>query len=143
MPIQEVEISYEEDWVKLHLHALRTAYGKSPFFMHYQDGLEKIFHTKPRYLYDFNMTALQWVLALTGIRLPIHETDTYSKEPMPDVAWYRDYKWPTPGVINTQPVPYVQVWSHPGTFCYHLSILDVIFCAGPGTGQILKDFSQL
>lgn len=142
MPIKSVEISYEEDWIKLHLHALQSAYGKSPFFEFYRESLETIFRTNHVYLYDFNLAALRWALKIIGIQCDILETESYIKHDVGEIQFYRDYPWPSPAVGEATPCPYVQVWSKQGTFCYHLSILDLIFCTGPAAYSILKEASR-
>lgn len=139
MPIKAVEISYDEDWPKHHLHAIQSAYGKSPFFTYYQESLESLFLSNAVYLYDFNMAALRWALGVIGIRMVIEETASYEKNDITGTTRYRDYAWPSPEVREANPCPYVQVWSPSGMFCYHISILDAIFCAGPSTLSVLKE----
>ena len=43
MPITEVKLAYDDNWVDIHLQTIRSAYGKSPYFEFYFDDLEKIF----------------------------------------------------------------------------------------------------
>lgn len=143
MPIKSVEISYDENWIKLHLHALQSAYGKSPFFAFYRESLELIFLTNHVYLYDFNLAALRWAMKIIGIRCNILETESYKVQNSGEIQFYRDYPWPSPAAGEANPCPYVQVWSKPGTFYYHLSILDLIFCAGPAAYSVLKESTRV
>lgn len=45
---KNLEISYVEDWQKLHWKSIKNAYQSSPYFEFYEDKLEKIFSEKPK-----------------------------------------------------------------------------------------------
>ena len=45
--ITEVKIDYSADWNRQHWQSIKSAYGKSPFFIHYADFLEPIYENPP------------------------------------------------------------------------------------------------
>ena len=56
--VKDVRISDHGNWRHLHWNALRSAYGKSPFFDYYEDDLHPFFENinpnRWAYLFDFN-----------------------------------------------------------------------------------------
>ncbi|MCC6814946.1 MAG: WbqC family protein [Saprospiraceae bacterium] len=60
-PITEVKISYELPWVKQHLHAIQTAYGKAPFFIYYKDDLFDLLDCRYELLFELNLKTTQWL----------------------------------------------------------------------------------
>ena len=59
MPMAEVEISYDENWPKKHLSAIKTAYGKSPYFIYFFDEISEILLSKNELLFELNTKCLQ------------------------------------------------------------------------------------
>ena len=49
-PVKAVEVGYDTPWQRDHLGALRTAYGRTPYFIHYYDGLAAIIASGYRHL---------------------------------------------------------------------------------------------
>ena len=58
MPMCEVELSYTETWPQQHLHAIRSAYGQTPWFIHYIDEIEAVLLKKYDRLVDLNMATI-------------------------------------------------------------------------------------
>lgn len=63
-PIREVRLSEHGSWRHLHLQALSTAYGASPFYEYYIDDLLPIYERGYRYLWDFNEALFTQLLRL-------------------------------------------------------------------------------
>jgi hypothetical protein len=55
MPITDVEISYDSEWIANHLHAIKSAYGNAPYFEYYFDDLEQILKSEHRRLVNLNI----------------------------------------------------------------------------------------
>lgn len=55
IPINQVEIAWEQPWNERHLRALRETYGKTPYFKDYASWLEEIYQQRPAYLADFTI----------------------------------------------------------------------------------------
>jgi len=124
MPILDVEISYDENWQKVHLQTIISAYKSSPYFEFYIDELQPFFETKYSSLYEMNMDIINWFSAMLGIE--ITETLSYEREAQVD---FRQKYLPKNRKIDLS--SYVQVFSEKFAFESDLSILDLLFCKGP------------
>ena len=61
--IKDVTISYAENWIKIHLDALKSAYGKSPYFEHYYPTYIQLLNKKFATLNELNNAALRLILS--------------------------------------------------------------------------------
>lgn len=136
--MREKQISYEEDWQKLHWASLCSCYRRSPFFEFYEDDLEPIFQKEFQYLYELNMATLQWALEQLGESISLKETDSYVQQPK-DVKDLRSVIHPK--LAERDPSchlePYIQVFEEKTGFLPDLSILDLLFALGPSAKQHL------
>ena len=130
--ITDVQISYDENWVEKHVHAIRSAYGKSPYFEFYFDDLEKILKKKHPSLFLLNMDTLYYVLKKLKLQIAVEYTDSYQKD-YPDMMDLRNINW---NLYQTQ-IKYMQVWEEKFNFTPNLSILDLLFCTGPESVSVL------
>jgi hypothetical protein len=55
IPINQVEISWNEPWNEKHWRSIRQAYHKAPYFDLYESQLEKVFQQHPAKLADFTI----------------------------------------------------------------------------------------
>jgi len=136
MPIKDKKISYQENWQKQHWQSLVSAYRNSPYFLFYEDELQKLYNQKPVYLLDFLELCLGFVQK--KLQLPAHWT--YTTEYFPSESYkgtdYReDFK---PGGLVVPEwftvKPYPQVFEG---FVGGLSILDLLFTEGPEGKRII------
>lgn len=130
--ITDVQISYDENWVEKHVHAIRSAYGKSPYFEFYFDDIEKILKKKHTSLFLLNMDSLYYVLKKLKLQIAVEYTDSYQKD-YPDMTDLRNINW---NLYQTQ-IKYMQVWEEKFNFTPNLSILDLLFCSGPESVYVL------
>jgi len=135
LPITKTAIANDQAWQKKHWAAIRSAYGKSPFFEHYADDLEAIFNTKFDFLFDWNLALLEEVIAL--LQLPIKITLTAAYQ-MPAPEHCLDFRAKiTPKAPKASPdltfiaKRYPQVFEEKVGFLPNLSVLDLLFCCGP------------
>lgn len=132
-PIREVRIAYDEPWQIQHWRAICTAYGNSPFFEHYEELLKPFFTAKKYdYLWDWNYDLLVVSMKILKLKTPIILTEQY--ELYPDNAL--DFRGNFTSKNTTQntdykPIRYPQVFEDRLGFLSDLSVLDLIFCAGP------------
>ena len=69
VPIRDIRISEHGNWRHHHWNALRTAYGKSPFFEYYADDFAPFYHSRTHdYLIDFNAALHERVCNLIDLR---------------------------------------------------------------------------
>lgn len=137
MPIAEVQIAYDDNWVDIHLQTLRSAYGKSPYFDFYFDGIEKIFSKKHNLLFDFNMECMLFIFSKLKLTKTISTSDSYHSR-YDNIIDLRDRKWDGSEVQSS----YVQVWEDKFGFTPNLSILDLLFCMGPESVSYLRKIEQ-
>jgi hypothetical protein len=133
----EVRIDYREDWQIRHWRTLFSAYGRAPFFEHYGPGLESLFGQRVDKISDWNLLALDWVAKSLGLSLP-EQVDILSGEPDRNLSdRIRPKGYADPGVGIPSPV-YAQVFQDRFGFLPNLSILDLLFCCGPGARSLLR-----
>ena len=142
--IKDVKIANDQAWIIQHWKSLQTAYGKSPFFMHYADKLKSILDKKHTYLYDLNTELLYAVFSLLHISCQIEFTTSYIKEyksPVIDLRNLTDLLQPNAkSSLSMESHSYPQLFSDRLGFTDNLSILDLLFCLGPDGVRILKQF---
>lgn len=138
--IKDVQISYDERWNENHLHTIRSAYGRSPYFEFYYDDIVGIFNKRHTYLFDLNMEAMTWALKKLKLNVPLTYTDQYyknkdSEENVLDIRQklHNDHM---------QIIKYGQVWEEKFDFVPNLSILDLLFCKGPESSYILNKMNS-
>jgi len=54
--MKDIEISFAEDWQKLHWKSIKTAYQSTPYFEFYEDRLKGIYDEKISSLAEFNLS---------------------------------------------------------------------------------------
>lgn len=136
-PIQEVRLSYRENWPRQHWQSIQTAYGNAPFFIHYADALQEVYAGQYEGLWSFNLALFKTVIDLLGWRkgLPVAFTDVYHIAAPEGWMDYRGLITPRNPPPPTK--PYLQVFTEKHGFLPNLSILDLLFCAGPEAGSYL------
>ena len=70
----EVRIDYSTDWQQQHWRSVFSAYGKSPWFFHYADSLEKLYTQKVELLVDWNRICLDWINNALGVEMKLLES---------------------------------------------------------------------
>ena len=70
-PIQTLEISYAEDWQRIHLGGIISSYQVSPYFEHYAHLFESFYKEfKPKTLWELNTKAHEIIKNILGIERP-------------------------------------------------------------------------
>jgi hypothetical protein len=138
-PVRDVRIDYDRDWISQHWRCLQAAYGKSPFFEFYGPELRPAFDRKPAFLFDLNLELLTKCLYLLGARVNLSLTETYLMGPETGVFDARNrISGPNPagGLLFGNKLTYTQNFGQ--DFASNLSIIDLLFCAGPLAIDYLK-----
>jgi hypothetical protein len=138
-PIREVKIAYDEPWQKKHWQAIQSAYGKAPFFQHYVDLLMPLFQKRHCWLWDLNFKAFELTLSLLKHKAEIFFSQDWHAGPPDGLVDLRSRFRPGNRAEDSglSSVYYPQVFEDRLGFLPNLSILDMIFCLGPGALQIL------
>ena len=121
-----VLISYDTNWPQQLVHALKTAYGKSPFFEYYGYRFEAIILSRPSNLWDLNFNLLSEIINCLKIDIPIsiQKIKAINSETLHEV------------------IPYYQVFSEKTEFQPHLTILDLIYNEGPDAIHVLRKMNK-
>lgn len=131
---KDVTIDNQQSWVRTHWGAIYSAYGKSPFFEHYEPYVKQVYDNEYKYLLDLNHAMLSVCLRLMRKQLPIsHETE---KGGLIDLRGQLLAKKSFETRNFYEPFEYAQNFGN--TFVPNLSILDLLFCQGPEAGEILR-----
>ncbi len=130
-PIKEVKIYNADNWQIQHWRAMKSAYGKSPYFEFYADELCLFFEKKYDFLLDWNTDLLRFMTENIGLPVDIQLTDNYYKNDN-TIMDYRNVISPKKENLNLfQDLHYGQVFEDKHGFIPNLSILDLLFCKGP------------
>ena len=79
--MKDIQISYAENWQKLHWKSIKTAYQSSPYFEYYEDKLQSIFETREPSLLKFNLRALEVLQRVLKTDKGFLLTEEYIKQP--------------------------------------------------------------
>lgn len=137
--IADLEIDYSKDWQINQWRAIESSYNSAPFFQYYSDDIKIFFESDTRWLFEHNMNIIETLLKLIRLSKDILLTEQY----LPDSAHIIDYRMTLrPKIPPEDPlfrsVRYFQVFDDRHGFIQDLSILDLLFNAGPETLDILQ-----
>jgi len=137
-PVKDVRIDYSKRWQQIHIRAFTSAYRSSAFFEFFFDPVEKLINSKETFLLDFNMKSLETVLKALKLAIPAYFTEAFQSVTgrADDFRYSISPKKETPGFFS--PREYFQVFSNKFGFVPDLSILDLIFNAGPDSAEYLE-----
>ena len=133
IPIMDVQISYKEDWQKIHWRSIVSAYRNSPYFEYYADEFQPFFETKTELLFDLNMSLHQVVMKLLKVEYRVAFTEKYISEYGNSVLDLRKND-----LVLFPTFQYNQVFEERHGFIPNLSILDLLFNVGPDASEILS-----
>ena len=133
---KDIKIDYKDNWNKLHLKTLKTAYSSSPYFEFYIDDLLPLFEKRITYLLDLNIKSHQFVMDALQLETSFSKTPEYFKNPLN--LDLRNLAKINPK-IDFQLNGYYQLFSEKYGFLENLSILDLIFMEGPNALNYLEN----
>lgn len=137
--IDKIEIDYHQKWMNRHWRAIKSAYGKAPFFEYYADYIETEIYSNHETLFDLNYKLLTLCLKFLQIETPISFTSNYQKTLNPSIIDLRSSIHPKKEFTSSLDhvyIPYPQVFGN--SFVQELSILDLLFSEGPNAGSIIR-----
>lgn len=134
--MKDMEISYTEDWQKLHWKSIKIAYQSSPYFEYYESKLQQIFSVQPKSLVEFNLNALKVILDILKIEKEFTLTEDYEKSP--EMKDFRDSF--SAKKESEYPLPeYYQTFSDKLGFIKDLSIIDLLCNIGPESVTYIRN----
>lgn len=137
LSIDQVLISYVDNWQKIHWKSIESAYSASPFFEFYEEEL-KPFYTDLRIesLLEFNRQIQVVVLKLIKLKFESSYTEDYSAQ---EEDWRKTIHPKNNDYLKAFQFPkYIQVFEDKHGFIPNLSILDVLFNLGPRTKDYIN-----
>lgn len=163
--INETQVS-DKKWGEIHWKTLVANYSRAPFFKEYKDSFEELYkNEKLINITDINVSFIKTINAILDIKTKITDsrefdlvegkterlvdickktnaTDYYSGPAAKD---YMDEQLFSNEDIKVHYFDYSNYPVYPqlhGDFAHNVSILDLIFNAGPDTRNYLKTFSN-
>lgn len=138
MTWEDVEVSAHGHWWSIHLTALESGYGHTPFFQFYIDRFAPLLTSRYEHervkLWQLDRDFSDIIASILGISAPIYIT---RDNPLDDA------KQSIVRPIGVMPAPrqveYYQVMASKHGFKPSMSILDLIFNMGPEAPLVLKD----
>lgn len=137
--MKDIQISYAENWQKLHWKSIKTAYQSSPYFEFYEDKFLKIFEKEDRFLMDFNLKALEIIQQILKIEKAYSLNTEYTKNP--EAEDFRNF-FSAKSDNETVMEVYYQTFSDKSGFIKDLSILDLICNKGPESLTYIKSLTD-
>jgi len=134
---KDVKISYESNWMDLHLKSLQSAYRSSPYFEYFEDNFIKLYSEKEKFLVDFNIKCIQLISNLLDLNLNYKISNEYV-EKTNDIIDLR-------GLSNARKEKkidtpkYIQVFESKHGYLNNLSIVDLIFSEGPNSVSLITN----
>ncbi|TWV99987.1 WbqC family protein [Chitinophaga pinensis] len=137
--MKDVRISNAERWQALHWKTLVSAYRRSPWFEYYEDEMGLLYEKPVSFLLDWNMLCFEWANKIIGVNTPLAFTDEYHKTyEAAGINDMRDIIRPEEKEVEEDTVRYTQVFQDRVGFLPDLSILDLIFCEGKRSLELIK-----
>ena len=137
LPAKEVKIAHNLNWQKQHWQTIKTNYGRSPFFIHYEHKFRHFYSLRHTYLLDYCIAGIELVSEIMNLKPDIVFTDSFAIHYPLEIFDLRSQNKKSKNFeIHFQPYP--QVFEDRLGFIQNLSVLDLIFCAGPESKKILE-----
>jgi len=122
--MEDVEISFTDNWQNDHWRTIESAYSSAPFFEHYGEEVKALIFSNEENLMRFNEKITNTVLAWMSIDfISLDYTIEYAQSESDFRAFPFDDR------LNTK--KYTQVFEAENGFIPNLSILDLIMNDGP------------
>jgi len=134
---KDVKISYESNWMDLHLKSLQSAYRSSPYFEYFEDDFIKLYSKKEKFLVDFNIKCIKLISILLDLDLDYKISSEYV-EKTNDIFDLRDLSNARKQKTIETP-KYIQVFESKHGYLNNLSIIDLIFSEGPNSVSLINN----
>lgn len=136
--VTAVQIDNSVDWRTKHWRNITSSYAKAPFFDFYAPAIYDALNNPEKSLFNFSITILDRLLNLLNINVKYTFTTSYS--PCFDGLDLRNRLLPKnfQNRVEGWRPRYPQVFEDRHCFQPNLSILDLLFCVGPRSADLLK-----
>ena len=145
-PISKVKPDNSYNWQRLHRISIESAYRSAPFYEFYIDDIMQFLELRNDYLIELNSAILKKMLNILNIPANLRYTAIYHKDSPPGFRDIRDSIHPkkkdNESVMIADHTRYNQVFRERSDFVPGLSILDILFNAGPDAGLLITKSSS-
>lgn len=133
LPMRHIQIANSERWQVQHWRTLVSVYNRSPYFEHYEPGLERLFTTEYTHLVAFNKAAMEWAMLQLKPGFELKTAGSYVQHYPADHLDLRKQK-----TYATDTPIYHQIFMDRLGFLPNLSILDLLFSEGPAAAAWIR-----
>ena len=137
-PVREMHVSYSEHWVEQHWHAIRSAYGQSAWFIHYEDDVRSVVLDRNTSLSERNLNSMRLMLRLCKLEQTLEVSNEYVEMANTlDLRGILHPKKDLPASLLSRST-YRQVFEEKHGFIPRMSILDLLMNMGPEAHTVLR-----
>ena len=163
MPMREVGLRYVESWPQQHVHAIRSAYGNTPWFIHYIEEIEAVVLKKHERLVELDLATMRLGMKWLGINTEVVVSEEYvvpsvlsdvlcdpparevgrrglktsDNQQLLDLRTSLHPKKPLPPELASIP-PYTQIFADRHGFVPRMSVIDLVMNTGPEARSLLR-----
>lgn len=143
MPMHTVGLSTVETWPQQHVHAIRSAYGKAPWTLHYIDAIEAVITAPYTRLIDLDLATLRLGLKWLGLSTEVVVHEAYVEVASEGATRHLDLrstlhpKKPLPSDVPPLST-YPQVFADRHGFQPRMSVIDLVCNCGPEAKRIVR-----
>ncbi len=136
--VKEIKIDHQQKWQNNHWRSIESAYHNAPYFEFYSDELKSIIYKKHELLFSLSHELLSFCLRSLRIEVKLSETVSFEKEvhQVSDLRSLIIPKKPYSDRTFYRVAPYQQVFGN--AFVSNLSFVDLLFCEGPNSIEVIK-----
>jgi len=131
---KDVRIVNDQAWQHIHWRSMMAAYGKSSFFIFYEEKFRRLYEKQFMFLIDFNTELLQLCFEILHWKKSIVRSNRGNISSASRTANYK--------MQNVNLKPYHQVFDSKHGFLTDVSIVDVIFNLGNEAQEYLANQSD-
>ena len=133
---RDIRIDQNQKWKNVHLRGIQSAYGKAPYFEYYFPYIKDVYDRNAMFLVDLDLELLTVCLKLLGMKIILKEiAQVELQHNAVDIRGILNSKRDFATREIYQPQPYPQLFGV--DFVPNLSILDLLFCMGPESQDVL------
>lgn len=133
--VNQVKISYAENWQNNHWKSIESAYRRTPFYEFYIDDINTIIFNKHHLLIDLNLELTYHLIDKLGIDCKVNLLNTSPQHQPNDLRATLSPKQQS----SFRCKPYIQTFSDRHPFINNLSILDLLFNEGPNSICVIEE----
>lgn len=134
---KDVRIADDNNWRRIHWRSIHDSYRKSPWFEELGWRVERLYQKPANFLFDWNLKCMYFCFEVLKL-----ETDILTHFPISDDCELLFQNEAPHGPASADYPVYQQVFMDRYGFISNLSILDLLFCEGPGAIDYLFKLHQ-